>query len=107
MNDPQFIEAARFLAERMIKEAGENPEDKATYGFELVTQRKPSPTELSAIMKFHKASKASYMKDKSSAQSLLKVGDAPADTSLEAELHATWTAVANLLLNLDEVITRE
>jgi hypothetical protein len=38
---------------------------------------------------------------------LLKVGDAPADTSLEAELHATWTAVANLLLNLDEVITRE
>lgn len=107
MNDPQFIEAARFLAERMIKEAGENPEDKATYGFELVTQRKPSPTELSAIMKFHKASKASYMKDKSSAQSLLKVGDAPADTSLEAELHATWTAVANLLLNLDEAITRE
>ena len=107
MNDPQFIEAARFFAERLLKEAPDNPEEKASYGFELVTLRKPSPKELTAIMGVHKASLATYTKDKAAAEELLKVGDAPSDKSLAPEQHATWTVVANLLLNLDETITRE
>ena len=107
MNDPQFVEASRFLAERMMKEAGEKPADRASHGFELVTLRKPSQKELSALLQVHKTGLASYMESKEDAQALLKIGDAPADTSLPTEQHAAWTLVANLLLNLDETITRE
>ncbi len=107
MNDPQFVEASRFLAERMMKAGKDKPEDIASHGFELVTLRKPSTKELSALLQVHKTGLTRYKESKEDAEALLKVGDAPADKSLPAEEHAAWTLVANLLLNLDETLTRE
>jgi len=107
MNDPQFVEAARFLAERMMKETSKKPEAIASHGFELVTLRKPSPKELGALVQVYNKSLKTYKEDNAAAESLLKVGEAPADKELAKDQHAAWTLVANLLLNLDETITRE
>lgn len=107
MNDTQFVEASRFLAERMMKEAGDDPQAIARRGFEIVTVRRPNPRELSALLDVYRKSLQSYEQNSEAAQKLLAVGEAKADPNLDPARHAAWTVVANLLLNLDETLTRE
>jgi len=108
MNDTQFVEAARFLAERMMAEAtSEKPEAIAERGFQLVTLRSPNEREMTALMDVYQSSLSSYQSAPESAEALLKTGEAPGNSELPPQEHAAWTVVANLLLNLDETLTRE
>ena len=106
MNDKQYIDAARTLAERMLREGGTTPEQRLTYGFRWVTARPPSARELEVLQKSLDKQIAYFQADKTSAEKLLAYGDSPRDASLEPSEYAAWTMVANLLINLDETITK-
>jgi len=106
MNDVQFVETARHLAERMMKEGGEEVEQRMAFAFELATARAPSPQELQILVGQYRAHRETFAGDEESAKKLLSVGDSPHNESLDAIDHAAYTMVANLILNLDETLTK-
>jgi hypothetical protein len=106
MNDKQYIDAARKLAERMLLEGGTTPDQRLTYGFRWVTARIPSMRELEVLKKSLDKQLTIFQKDRPAADKLLAYGDTPRNTSLEPGEYAAWTMIANLLINLDETITK-
>jgi hypothetical protein len=104
LNDPLFVDAARALALRMMKEGGQDASPRATYGFRLVAARQPSPPELSRILAFYNQELDHYRSDTKAAGELIQVKENPPPDVSE---RAAWTMVANVLLNLDETITKE
>ncbi len=107
MNDVTFLEAARFLGQRMIKEGGDNPVTRLHYGFRLATGRWPSAAEEQVLrnnLQFHLdyfASNPDRIKE------YLSQGESPADPAIEPRLLAGYAAVGSMLLNLDETITKQ
>jgi hypothetical protein len=106
MHDPQYVEAGRHLAKRIIKEGGASNAERITYGFRLVTGRSPSAAELATLSRFLGEEKARFAANSAAAESALAVGLSARDTSLDAIEHALWLTMARLLLNLDEVINK-
>ena len=106
LNDPQFVEAARGFAARILSEGGSNPRDRIEYGFRLATSRKPTGSERSVLEEVLKRQIAEYKKDPAAAEKLLSVGSfKPVREFDKAEL-AAWCEVASMLLNLDEALTK-
>src|SRR5690606_8788673 len=106
MNDEQYVEAARRLAERMLRN-GKSSDEQIAYGFRLATARQPASDELEVLQKHYEAHLAHYQTQTDEAVKLLSVGESARDTSLEAPVHAAMTMTANLILNLDETVTKE
>ena len=104
LNETAFVESARKLAERTLRE---NPDDPLTHAFRLVTQRDPRPDEKEILTSALAEYLAEYEADPESAQSLTSIGASPVPKDLNPVLLAAHTALANVLLNLDEVITKE
>lgn len=105
MNDPQFIEAARFLAERIMRE-GESTEERIELAYRLATARKPSRKVATILMQAYESERAAFENDEERAMELLSTGEKKRDESLNAIDHAAWTIVASIILNLDETLTR-
>jgi len=101
LNDETYVEAARKLAERMLREGGPGPASRLAYGFRLVTSRNITPPELAALSAGLARRRASLTTD------VLKLGEAPVDAKLKAQELAAYTSVASVLLNLDEAVTKE
>ena len=97
LNEFTYVEAARALAARMKAEGGADP---LTHGFRLVTARRPSAAEKAVLAEGYAADLARFRADPDAAKRLL------AANAADAEL-AALTLTANVLLNLDEVVTRE
>jgi hypothetical protein len=107
LNDPTYVEAARFLAQRMIKEGGASIESRLTHGFRLLLARKPSSQELQVLTTAVERSIQDFAKDPEAAQQLLTFGEAKTDDKLSAAELAAYATVASTLINLDETITKE
>lgn len=106
LNDTIFIEAARGLGTRMIRNGGENDTARIRHGFQLVTGRHPSPDELTILLRSLKIHQRTYANNRDLAAELIAVGESEPDHNLTASELAAYTAIANTLLNLDETITR-
>jgi hypothetical protein len=106
LNDPIFVEAARKLAERSIREGGATAEARLAFAFRLATGRAPDEPERRTLQKTLDEMLAAYRGDAGSARSLLAVGASPRDAAIPESELAAYTAVANMILNLDEVITK-
>jgi len=106
MNDRQYFEAARHLAQRAMHEAGETPESRASFMFRLATARRPAEDELKRMLDLFEENLAEFSQDSAAAESVIKVGDTQPDPSLAPARLASWTMVANMILNLDEVVTK-
>ncbi len=106
MNDPQFVEASRALAQRMMVEGGKDVKGRIAYGFRLATARKPASEEIKVLLDVFNQQLTEYQKDKSAAEKLLGVGDFKTRKDLDPTELAAWTTIANMLLNLDETITK-
>lgn len=106
MNDKQYIDASRKLAERMIQEGGSTPEQRLIYGFRWVTARPPTLRELQVLQRTFDKQLATFRNDKDSAEKLLAYGDSPRNQNIDPIEYAAWTMIANLLINLDETITK-
>ncbi len=104
LNDPAFVECARALADRMLREAA-SPAERARLGFRLCTAREPEPAELQVLLGLYETERESYASRPEAARSL--AGESPvAPGAAESVELAAWTVVANVLLNLDETITK-
>jgi hypothetical protein len=106
LNDPIYVEAARKLAERSIREGGATPESRLKYAFRLATGRAPGDSEMQILRKTFNQMLTDYRADEHGARSFLTVGASPSDTSVPASELAAYAAVANMILNMDELITK-
>jgi hypothetical protein len=106
MNDVQHFEAARGLAERMMTEGGTSPEDRITFGFRIVLARKPDADELAVLLDEWNKHRARYVRDLDAAAKAVRIGETRPRPGLPEFELAAYTLTANMLLNLDETVTR-
>ncbi|MEM7660127.1 MAG: DUF1553 domain-containing protein, partial [Bacteroidota bacterium] len=102
LNDPQFVEAARVLAERVQKESGPNLAAQIQYAFRLLCSRKPTAIEMDLLTQQYQAAMATYQQSPAAADSLLEIGEHPLDPQLNKSETAALATVANLVMNFDE-----
>jgi len=102
LNDPQYVEAARKLGERMLVEGGNSLPEQLTYGFLLATSRQLSPDALEIYEKLFAEEHTGYSQHPEEAQALLSVGVSPVNAELPQEDLAAMTVVASMMLNHDE-----
>jgi hypothetical protein len=107
MNDVTYLEASRKLAERMLKEGGSAEADRIAYAFRLVVSRHPKPEEAKVLRDSLHGFMNRYQNDSKAALKYLNYGDSARDENLSPNELASYTAVASLILNLDETITKE
>jgi len=107
LNEVTFVEAARKLGERMLAEGGATIEERLRFGFKLVTARQPTSVELSILKEGFAADLAKFQADADSAGKLVAFGETKSKAELPVAELAAYTLTANVLLNLDEVVTRE
>ena len=106
LNEKQFVEAARALAEKAMRESAPTPEARLTYIFRRATARRPDVREVFELASAYHHLLAKYTRNPKAAQELIAVGETKPDPTLNASELAAWTMVANLVLNLDEVINK-
>jgi hypothetical protein len=106
LNDPQFVEAARHLAERALKEAGPEETRRMDYMAERLIARPLKPKEMQIVTSGLRDLLAHYRQLPESAAALLKVGESPANAWLDKPTLAAYTMIANQLMNLDEVLNK-
>jgi len=106
LNDPVFIEAAQSLARRMILSGGGAPERCATIGFRRVLARRPNDPERNRLVALHQVALEHYGHDPLAAEKMATDPCGPLPPGVAVPEAAAWTVVANVLLNLDETLTR-
>jgi hypothetical protein len=106
LNDVQFVEASRHLAERMVKEGGDRFEDRVSRAYQLCVSRNPTPAEINVCRELYDTQLASFEADPSRATAYLAHGESPRADTIPPVQHAALTVLANTILNLDETLTR-
>ncbi|MGB0582235.1 MAG: DUF1553 domain-containing protein, partial [Limisphaerales bacterium] len=106
LNDPQFVEAARAMAERLIKDGGDSFEERINLAYRLTTARKPNSREVAIMSDTLDEQREVFKNDPDGAKKFLEVGESKRDESIELTEHAAWTVISQLILNLDEALTR-
>jgi hypothetical protein len=106
MNDVQWVEAARALAERVIKEAGHNPEQRIQLMGEILLAHEPSAPMAAVLHNSLAQMEKHYAADPKAAYELIEVGEKKSDASIPAPELAAYTMVASEMLNLDETVTK-
>ena len=76
------------------------------WAWRVVSARRPVDDEVQILKKVLAGHRARFAKDMESAKKLIAYGESKADESLKPDELASWTLVANLLLNLDEVVNK-
>jgi hypothetical protein len=107
MNEVTFTEASRKLAERMITEGGTTPEARLEYGFTVAIARKLVARQREILLRTFRQLQANYRADPKAASDYTREGDSPVNAGLDPSELAAYTGIASLILNLDEIITKE
>lgn len=106
MNDPQYVECARALAQRAMTEIGSAPADRARFILRQCVLRSPTDAEVQALVTDYDHYLADFKQSPDAAKKLVAIGEVPPNAKLPVEELAAWTLVSNLVLNLDEVINK-
>ena len=117
LNDPVYVECAKMLAQRLLKDRhalgrarDPKPEEqdrlRLAYGFRWLTSREPSAEETKVLVQLLGEQRALYKADVESAKKLLGIGDAKVDPALDPAELAAWTNVSNAIFNLDAALHR-
>ena len=106
LNDPQYFEAARALAERALQQDHQTTADRAAYMYRLCTARHASRETIAELVRLFDDQLREYQKDESAAEALIEHQQEMSGPSHNRNELAAWTIVANLMLNLDEVVTK-
>ena len=107
MNDVTYVEAARKLAERMMNEGGESPAERLDYGFRLAAAREPGEAEREILRRSLNRYFDRFQTTPADAEQILSAGESPRNENLEPAEHAAYAAVASMILNLDETVTKQ
>jgi hypothetical protein len=106
MNDPEFVEAARGLAECTLAKGGSSANDRLDWAFRRVVSRRPTEAERAVLAKLLADHSAQYAADSAAVNQLLAIGQHPVAPGIDRAGLAAWTSVCRTLLNLHEAITR-
>jgi Protein of unknown function (DUF1553)/Protein of unknown function (DUF1549)/Planctomycete cytochrome C/Concanavalin A-like lectin/glucanases superfamily len=106
MNDPQWVEASRALAERVVRQGGHQPEERIKFLSDLLLSHDPPPQMEAVLQKSFEQMEQHYAADPAAARDLLGVGEKPRDPAIPAPELAAWTMVASEMLNLDETLNK-
>jgi hypothetical protein len=106
MNDPQFVEAARNLAQRAMKEGGGDDAKSVDYLARRVLSRPLSEKEQKIVQASLNDLRANYSAKADDAKALIVIGESKPDDKLDPASLAAWTMLCNQLLNLDEVLNK-
>jgi hypothetical protein len=106
LNDPQFVEAARVLSERLVRESPGDPDERINAAFRIMTGRKPDERERLVMRRLYKEQLALFGKDPCAAEDYLKTGAGEIDQTLPLEQVAATTVLSSTLMNLDEFVNR-
>ncbi len=107
LNDTQFVEAARVLAQRVLSDAPASDRAGITIAFRRAVAREPSDSETQSLLRLLSAERIRFRQDIPAANSLVSVGECPIPAETNRSELAAWTVLANVLLNLDESLSRE
>lgn len=105
LNDPQFVEAARTLAQSLLA-LPVTDDARLIEGFRRVTARPPAPREMEILCRTLTREREHFQADPAAANKLLAIGESPRSPALDPAEHAAWTQLASTLLNLSETLTR-
>lgn len=105
MNDPQFIEASRNLAQKVVKTAGDDAARLSVLSSRMLG-RPFKPAELKILTDSLADLRSHYLSNVADAEALVKVGESKADEKLPKPELAAWTMVCNQVMNLDEVLNK-
>jgi hypothetical protein len=106
LNDTQFVEAARHLAQTTLQQGGETVEARLDFLACRLLARPLRPEEAKVVRSGLDVLLADYKAHPEEAKKLIAVGQSKADPKLDVPTLAAWTMVANELLNLDEVLNK-
>ncbi|HCN77361.1 MAG TPA: hypothetical protein DIT13_09240 [Verrucomicrobiales bacterium] len=106
MNDVQYVEAARHFAQQLLKIPGSTDDSRITHAFRFATCRHPTAEEAELIRQTLEQHRAAYRARVEDAKQLISQGESKPDDSLDPAELAAWTMIANLVLNLDELVTK-
>ena len=107
LNDPTFVEASRIWAERIIREGGSDASSRLRWAFHQATAHDPSDAELALLTSAQAQALDHFKIHPEAAAELLSIGEKPADKKFDPIEVASYTHVAQLILNLDEVLVKE
>ncbi len=106
LNDPQFIEAARKLAERLFLEAGESQQARIHLAMRLLTSRAPTDAEIKILKQVYDEQFEEFSSNPENAAAMLAIGDAPFNPSLNATELAAATMMVNTIMNFDAAVIK-
>lgn len=106
LNDPAYVEAAQALARRGVSEGGPSPESRATHIFRRCLSRAPEARELARLVVLYQRELDRYRQDQPAAAEMATSHLGAAPTEMNVSELAAWTVVANVVLNLDETLTK-
>jgi hypothetical protein len=106
LNDVQYVEAARVLADRAGREGGANLTDRLVFLARVLTGRRPDARELATLEALYREQYDEFRSGRADAAKLLAVGDAPQSRASDPAEAAALTVVAQALLNYDETVMR-
>src|ERR1017187_3937516 len=106
MNDVQWVEAARALAERVIEQAGQQPDQRIKLMGNILLAHDPPPRMASVLKGSLAQMEKHYLADPKAAHDLVAVGEKPSKASIPEPELAAWTMVASEMMNLDETVTK-
>jgi hypothetical protein len=106
LNDPVYVELSQALGRRIHREGGATPAERARFGLRLVLCRPPSDAQVQAVVELYQQELAHYRGDADAAKKLAADPLGPLPEGLDPSEGAAWTVVANVLLNLDGVLSR-
>jgi hypothetical protein len=107
MNDPTYVEASRFLAQRMISEGGDTTDSRVSHGVRLLLAREPDSRERKILVAAFERALRDFNADPAAAIQFLDIGERKSSVAVSAAEHAAFATVASTLMNLDEAITKE
>jgi Protein of unknown function (DUF1553)/Protein of unknown function (DUF1549)/Planctomycete cytochrome C len=106
LNDPVYVEAAQALARRIMLEGGHSPSERCGYALRLCLARPPKPEQVAELERLLLDERQHYQSDLAAARTLAAGPKGKLPAGLDAADLAAWTVVANVLLNLDGVLTK-
>ncbi|MEQ1858922.1 MAG: DUF1553 domain-containing protein [Chthoniobacteraceae bacterium] len=106
LNDPVFVECAQALARRIMRDGGRETDARIRFGLEVVLGRAADAKQIAPLRKLLDAELAKYKQTPGDALTLATKPLGPLPSGVDPVEAAAWTAVANVLLNLDAVLTR-
>jgi hypothetical protein len=106
MNDPVYVESARAFGYRIMQNGGSSAADRTKYAFRAALGRNPTETELGRMTKAFENELNHFLNHRADANQIVNIGATPPPTNVDVVELAAWTMIGQVLLNLDETITK-